>query len=305
MSRRSRRGGVSRRRLVLAFAALAIFALGVWVGGRYLPSGRLDVSQEVVEPAPSEEEPSRRATPRPTPSPEAVPTPAPTPRLGARVALVIDDLGRSVAVLDTLESLGVPISYAVLPFETRSREVASEIGRRGRELLCHLPMEPESGANPGPGALTSQMDIDALRTATRQALANVPGAVGVNNHMGSGLTKDRAAMQAILGVVEEHELFFLDSRTSAESVGYRLALDLGIPAAERQVFLDGDPDPQEIAYQFGRLLDIARDEGAAIAIGHPHAVTLEVLEREIPLAVAAGYEFVPVSYLLDRAVAPE
>lgn len=295
------------RRLGLAFVALAVFALGVWVGGRYLAPGGLPApEEELPSERPDEERPGPPPGPSTVPSEEVVPTPAPSvPRLGARIALVIDDLGRSVAVLDRLESLGVPLSYAVLPFESRSREVASEISRRGRELLCHLPMEPESGANPGPGALSSEMDREALQAATRAALANVPGAVGVNNHMGSGLTKDPAAMRAILEVVDERGLFFVDSRTSAESVGYRLALEEGIPAAERQVFLDGDPDSEEIAYQFDRLLGMARDEGAAIAIGHPHAVTLEVLAREIPAAVAAGYEFVPVSYLLDRAVAPE
>ncbi|MDX1643263.1 MAG: hypothetical protein R3244_02775, partial [Thermoanaerobaculia bacterium] len=86
MSRRSRRGGASRRRIVLVVAAVAIFAAGVWIGGRYLPSGRLAAPEEVVEPAPAEQAPSRRATPRPSPPPDAAPTATPTPRLGARVA---------------------------------------------------------------------------------------------------------------------------------------------------------------------------------------------------------------------------
>lgn len=300
MSRGSRRWGSSlRRRLGILVVLSAVFAVGVWVGRRYLPLRPPSAPVEEAETAP--------APPVAEPSPEErtlVPPPL-EPRLGARIALVIDDLGRSVEVLDTLESLGVPVSYSVLPFETRTREVASEISRRGRELICHLPMEPESGANPGPGALTSEMTPTELRQATRDALAAVPGAVGVNNHMGSELSQNHTAMQAVLEVVDESDLFFLDSRTSSETVGYRMALDLGIPAAERQVFLDGDPDPAAIVFQFRRLLDIARERGAAIAIGHPHRVTLEVLADEIPAAVAAGYEFVPVSFLLDRAAPPE
>jgi polysaccharide deacetylase 2 family uncharacterized protein YibQ len=108
-------------------------------------------------------------------------------------------------------------------------------------------------------------------------------------------------MTTVLGVLAERGLFFLDSRTSAESVGYKVALGLGVPAAERQVFLDGEPTPEAIHTQFQRLLDLARSKGAAIAIGHPHPETLAALLREVPKAQAEGFEFVPVSYLLTRA----
>jgi hypothetical protein len=140
-----------------------------------------------------------------------------------------------------------------------------------------------------------------LARATREALDAVPGAVGVNNHMGSRLSADRASMAAILGVIGERGLYFLDSRTSAESVAFAAARELDIPAAERQVFLDPDPRAEAVRYQFRRLLAAARERGAAIAIGHPHPATLAVLEEEVPLALEHGYRFVPVSYLLDRS----
>ena len=95
-------------------------------------------------------------------------------------------------------------------------------------------------------------------------------------------------------------VFYLDSRTSADSVGYRMALENGVPAAERHIFLDADSGPENVRGQFARLLASARGRGAAIAIGHPSETTVEVLRREIPRALEAGYEFVPVSYLLDR-----
>jgi polysaccharide deacetylase 2 family uncharacterized protein YibQ len=117
--------------------------------------------------------------------------------------------------------------------------------------------------------------------------------------MGSSLSADRPSMDAVLREIRRRGLYFLDSRTSAESVGYRAARDLEIPAAERQVFLDPDPRAEAVRYQFRRLLEVALERGAAIAIGHPHAETLRVLEEEIPLARERGYRFVPVSYLLD------
>jgi polysaccharide deacetylase 2 family uncharacterized protein YibQ len=221
-----------------------------------------------------------------------------------RIALVIDDLGRSLDDLENLRRLGVPLTYAVLPFESQTPEVVANLRRRHEEILCHLPMEPRNGGDPGPGALRIGMSRDQLRQATLAALAAVPGAAGANNHMGSGLSANAPAMSTILEVLAAQGLFFLDSRTSAQSVAYRLATSLGVPAAERQVFLDDDLNPDAVATQFQRLLDLARTRGEAIAIGHPHPSTLAVLATAVPRAQALGYRFVRVSALLDRPPAP-
>jgi len=119
--------------------------------------------------------------------------------------------------------------------------------------------------------------------------------------MGSLLSSEQGPMTTVLGVLAARGLFFLDSRTSADSVGYKVALGLGVPAAERQVFLDGEATPEAIHTQLQRLLALARTRGAAIAIGHPHPETLAALTREVPKAKADGFEFVPVSYLLTKA----
>jgi uncharacterized protein len=250
----------------------------------------------VPDPAPDDPAPPR---PRLAGEREAAPAGAAAPR----VALVIDDLGRSVEEVETLERLGVPLTYSVLPFEEETPQVVAALRRHGEEIICHLPMEPVHGENPGPGALTHTMGAAELRAATAAALAAVPGAVGANNHMGSLLSANERSMRAVLGVLADKSLFFLDSRTSPESVGYRVATALGVPAAERQVFLDGDLRPQMIREQFTRTLAIARERGAAIAIGHPHAATLAALAEEVPQAKALGYRFVPVSALLDRPTA--
>lgn len=216
------------------------------------------------------------------------------------LAIVIDDLGRSLEDIDRLESLGVPISYAVLPFESRTDQVVKRLGASNREILCHLPMEAVRGNNPGPGALVLGMSPRQLAKATRAAVDRVPGAVGVNNHMGSGLTSDRDSMEAILQVLRDEELFFLDSRTSPDTVAFDIARSLNIPTAERHVFLDTDPSVEAIRLQFDRLREIAGQKGAAIAIGHPYPSTLEVLEEEIAKSQELGFDFVPVSFLLER-----
>ncbi len=219
---------------------------------------------------------------------------------GVRIALVIDDFGRSLREVEKVLALGVPVSCAVLPYETRTDEVAKALVDAGAEILCHLPMQPRNNADPGPGALTAEMAPDDLDRATREALARVPEAIGANNHMGSAVSGESRSMRAILEVVKEHNLYYLDSRTSPDTVAYRMAIDLGIPAAERQVFLDADSTAEGVRFQFDRLLELGRRRGSAIAIGHPSDLTLGILAERIPLALDSGYEFVPVSYLLDR-----
>lgn len=306
---------MARRRPRSRGSSLWLFLLGLLVGAGALYlflKGSPPRPEREATPAPREtgrkERPARRRAPAATdhvePEPHAtapaLPPPA-GPVHGVRVALVIDDLGRSVEELPALERLGVPVTYAVLPYQEQTPQVVSELRQRGAEILLHLPMEPKNGEDPGPGALRRGMSDEELREKTLAALRAVPGAVGVNNHMGSGFSAEEGPMTTVLGVLAARGLFFLDSRTSAASVGYRVARELGVPAAERQVFLDGEPTPQAIEAQFQRLLGLARAHGSAIAIGHPHPETLAALEREVPRAKADGYEFVPVSYLLDRS----
>ena len=216
-----------------------------------------------------------------------------------RIAIVVDDLGRSLSHVEALGRLGIPLTYAVLPFETRTPEVVSELRRRGSEIFLHLPMEAKGKANPGPGALTVTMSDDELRRLTAEALEAVPGAVGVNNHMGSAVAADRRSMSAVLREIDERGLAFIDSRTAADTLGYSLARQLGIPAAERQVFLDTYKDRDFIRKQFQVLLQQARKRGGAIAIAHPYAETLEILAAEVPKARELGFDFVPASQLLD------
>jgi polysaccharide deacetylase 2 family uncharacterized protein YibQ len=264
---------------------------------RHPPASRA-LASEHADPEPSTASVTSRVLPAANPEPAA--------HLGGdhrvRVALVIDDLGYELDELKPLLALGVPVTYSVLPFADHTPEVVAELRRRKAEILLHLPMEPKNGQNPGPGALLRTMSDGELREKTEAALKAVPGAVGVNNHMGSLLSSEEGPMTAVLGVLAERGLFFLDSRTSAETVGYKVAIGLGIPAAERQVFLDdGEPGAEAVHVQFERLLTMARARGAAIAIGHPHPETLAALAREVPKAKAEGVEFVPVSFLLTRS----
>ena len=304
MARRRRGSGRAPLRLVALLAALAgVFALGIWLGrggGRELVARwRAGDSRPAREPSARPSGP-RRAPAAAAEAPTRVAEP-PGRTAEARVAIVIDDLGRSVEEVDRLLALGVPFSYAVLPFEPRSAEVAARLSAAGAEILVHLPMEPEGGEDPGPNAILERQRPRRVGALTEKAVQAVAGATGLNNHMGSEITADPDAMGAVLDVVAARRLFFLDSRTTAETKAFEWARARGIPAARRDVFLDDDPASGAVAAQLERLLAVARERGAAIAIGHPRAATLAVLERELPRARAAGIEFVPVSFLLERS----
>ncbi len=300
MTGRRRLAGSRARGAVLALIAAA-FVLGFGIG-------RWSAESEPGLPASAPEVSEPRApvavavpaSPRPeTSAPRTVGEPSANPgSTGPRIAIVIDDLGRSVAMVDELRSLGVPLTYAVLPFESRTPEVVAYLFSLGLEMLCHVPMEAQRNVDPGPGALRRSMSGAEIRSTTARALAAVPDAVGVNNHMGSAFSEDSGSMAPFLEVVAGHGLFFLDSRTSADTQGMIVASRLGMRAVERNVFLDRDRTRGRIRNEFRRALALSSGGTPAVAIGHPYDETLEVLSEEIPRALEQGFVFVTVAELV-------
>ena len=198
-----------------------------------------------------------------------------------RVSLIIDDMGRDIKMAKRFLSLPYPIAFAVLPYEPHTAEVASMIKERGRVLLLHMPMEPKGypKVNPGPGALFLNQLEDEQKRLFLEALRRVPGAVGVNNHMGSRFTEDREAMTHFLTWVKEQGLFFVDSMTTPKSVGCEIAKEIGVPCVKRDVFLDHLVKKEFIYHQIEELKIKAHNRCYVVAIGHPHELTLNALMK--------------------------
>lgn len=218
-----------------------------------------------------------------------------------RIAIVIDDMGYNMDKARDLLELSIPISFAVLPFLPHSTDVAREANIKGKDVLLHIPMEPKDypEEDPGEGSLfVSMSDEDILDQLTKDIEA-IPHIVGVNNHMGSKFSEDQRKMEIVLKAVKERELFFLDSRTTAESTGYTLAKELGLKTLDRQVFLDNDRDIEHTLNQFEELIRTAKERGSAVAIGHPHPTTISALKEIIDRFEEEDIEVVPVSSLLD------
>lgn len=227
---------------------------------------------------------------------------APPPRHGGRVAIIIDDLGRGAGQVRQLLKIGQPLTFAILPGEPHSGEVAGLAHAAGREVLLHLPMEPQGypKINPGPDALLVAQSDAELRERLAGLLSRVPQAVGVNNHMGSRFTEDERGMATVMSLLGERHLFFVDSLTSSGSIGRSAAAGAGVAYLRRDVFLDNVAEVPAITRQLRQLAAQAARHGSAVGIGHPHPQTLQALKNEIPRLAAGGVTFVTISELLKN-----
>ena len=212
------------------------------------------------------------------------------------LAIIVDDLGYDPAAARSIFAIPARISVAVLPNLPDSSTIAEEAHRRGIEVLLHLPMESIAGDDKAE-KIELRIGEPAAEVARvmDQMLATVPYATGVNNHQGSRATTDAALMAALAGALRARGLFFIDSRTSPGSRAFDAVRRAGVPAAARNVFLDDDEQPAAIRRQLEHAERLAREQGMCVAIGHPHAVTLDVLSEMLPEVEARGVRLVSAS----------
>ncbi|TWA89923.1 hypothetical protein FBY14_105227 [Azospirillum brasilense] len=211
------------------------------------------------------------------------------------IAIVIDDMGVDRKRSNRTVSLPAPLTLAWLPYAHELPAQARAARAAGHELMLHLPMEPSGSADPGPQALRVSLDKGEILRRTKAALDSFDGYVGVNNHMGSRFTADSAAMAPVLGEIARRGLLWLDSRTTAKSAGLTLARELQMPFAGRDIFLDNEMTVPAVRSQLAKTEQVARSQGYAIAIGHPHDATIDALASWMPEVQKRGFVLVPVS----------
>ena len=212
------------------------------------------------------------------------------------IAICIDDLGEDLAGTDKAMALPREVALSFLPYADSTPFLAEAAGRRGHLVLAHVPMQAVGGQNPGPMTLKTGMAADQIARLLGQNLARVPGLVGINNHEGSRFTADNAGMVPVMATLKARHLFFFDSRTGPDSVAELAARAAGVMTAGRDVFLDDDQNAAAVSAELETLAREARRTGVAIAIGHPHDVTLKLLAAW--LAKDHGVTLVP----LDEAI---
>jgi len=217
-----------------------------------------------------------------------------------RVAIVIDDMGFDRHVFKEFVKLGIPITFSILPGERFSADIAEEAKELNFDVMLHLPMEPHNPKKiAGNGMIYLRMSPEEMLRQLSMDLDAVPHIVGVNNHMGSLLTENRDAMTLLLEEIQKRGLFFLDSKTSPDSVAYDVAKSMGIKSGKRDVFIDNLPDEEYIKGQIDKVIEIAKKKGEATAIGHPRPSTVAALREKIPDFEREGIAIVPLSEVVD------
>ncbi len=241
-------------------------------------------------------EPVRRFTPMAL---NAVPSDAPED--WPVVAIVIDDMGLDRNRGVRVAALPGPLTLSFLTYADGLNGQADMARESGHEVMAHVPMEPEGAADPGPGALvlgSSAADIQARLDAY---LNGWSGYVGINNHMGSRLTADRATMDVVMTELQTRGLLWLDSRTGAGTVGEAAAAAIGAPHVGRDVFLDNKDDRAAIDEQLSKVEALAQSQGYAVAIGHPRDMTIQALAAWLPTLEEKGIALVPITEVVSRA----
>ncbi len=204
------------------------------------------------------------------------------PAHAGKLALVIDDFGYRPQQEKQVIALPAPVSVAVLPNAPHAKEMATKAHNAGHEVLIHLPMAPLSKQPLEKDTLRPEMSSTEIERIIRDAVDKVPYAVGLNNHMGSAMTSSLFGMQKVMQALESYNLYFLDSMTIGNSQAMRAASGTGVKVIKRKVFLDDNQNEAAIRQQFTRAVELARRNGSAIAIGHPHPSTVRVLQQMIP-----------------------
>jgi polysaccharide deacetylase 2 family uncharacterized protein YibQ len=216
------------------------------------------------------------------------------------LAIIVDDMGSSSQEAKELLSIDLPITFSIIPGLSKVKAVAEAAHAKGRQVMIHMPMEPQ-GYPRQPleknGLLLAQTN-DQITQQVANYVRMIPYAVGANNHMGSSFTENEEKMVVVLSVLKEKGLFFIDSRTTPNSVGYSLAEKIGLEAGARNVFLDNVQDVAAIKAQLAEAAKLARRQGRAIAICHPHPTTIQALQEAMPELAKSGITFALASELV-------
>ncbi len=215
------------------------------------------------------------------------------------VVIVIDDMGISQKRTADISSLKAPLTASFLTYGRRLDEQIQNSINNGQEIIVHVPMEAQTSVDVAPDVLTTKMSLSEIKKNLLTMLKKFKGIKGINNHMGSKLTEDYNRMKAVMEVLREEGLYFLDSKTSPKSRAEDAAADSGIAYAHRHVFLDNNNDKAYILGQLAKTEKLARKNGYAIAIGHPKTQTYAALKEWLPLAQKNGIKIVPLSYVIS------
>ena len=216
-----------------------------------------------------------------------------------KLAIVIDDFGSRKDVLSDFNGLPVPLTYAVMPYKTYTQTCAESGYNAGRQIIVHMPMQPQKVASSESVYIGTDMGDSKIRATASDIIGQVPHAIGMNNHQGSAATEDSRVMKDVLSVARDKGIFYLDSRTSHNSIGAQTAMAMGVGTASNNLFIDNDPDVASVKSSLRRVGKIALNNGSCIAIGHARPNTAEAIRSMVDELHEEGIDIVFVSQMME------
>jgi polysaccharide deacetylase 2 family uncharacterized protein YibQ len=285
--RKTKKRGIWNTYLIRAVAGIGVLLFLVVVAGvllRHFMSNRYVMRpmtrSQIVRPPRFEIYPKNDISPR-EPLPKA---PQKAPGKLPKIAIIIDDIGYDTTIAEKFLGLDAVLTFSILPYSPHDKSIARSVHSKGYDVMLHLPMEPDEypSINPGPGVLLTSMSPDQLINQLDEDLDAFPFIRGVNNHMGSKMTTLSPQLYQIFSVLKKKGLFFIDSRTTPNTVCKPSAELFKVPFAQKDVFIDHIPKPEFIRKQIHRLILIAISHGEAVGIAHPHAETYDILREMLP-----------------------
>lgn len=241
--------------------------------------------------------PAKQSTAPAKAAPAAAPKPNTPAAVKGKLAVVIDDAGRDLESQHVYESLGIPLTLAVMPNQVHTRDAALSWHAHGLPVILHQPMESVSGIGMEPKVILTSMGDEEIRSLLKSSLSQVPEAVGINNHQGSKATTDRRTMDVVMNELHHRHLFFFDSRTNSTTAADAAAASYGVPYVRNDLFVDNEADVAAISAMIREAAKRAQKYGTYVIIGHCRPKTAEAFRQMVPQLEKEGIQFVYVSSL--------
>lgn len=217
---------------------------------------------------------------------------------GPRLAVVIDDGGRDLKTQRIYETMGIPLTLAVMPNQSHTKEAAANWAAAGLPVIIHQPMESVSGEGMETSVLLTSMTAEQMQKVLRDSFSQIPQAVGMNNHQGSKATTHRPTMNVVAKELSARGMWFFDSATNRTTAADAACAAYGVPYVRNELFVDNEADVKAIKEMIRKGATLAKERGQAVIIGHCRPKTAEAFRQMVPELRREGISFVYVSELL-------
>ena len=217
-------------------------------------------------------------------------------------SIIIDDVGNHFEYGQQVIELPATLTIAILPRTTYAKTLARLAASNNKEVMLHLPMQSVEHHDHSPGTLGLHMTRKEFNQQLRLNLNSVPYIRGVNNHMGSLLTRHPGHMTWLMDELSHHGgLYFIDSKTTSKSIADKIAMEYKVPSLSRDFFLDPDHKEDTLQQQFDLFIRKVNRRGFALAIAHPYPKTIAFLKAHLNELAEQGITLIPVSQLIRTA----